>query len=363
MKKILVIEDEPDLRDSILDILDAEGFYAIGAENGAVGIQSAQDFYPDLILCDVMMPELDGYGVLTQLRSNPKTATVPFLFLTAKADRSDVRQGMQSGADDYLTKPFTHDELLQAIAARLDKQAVIEQKTQEKLDDLRHNISLALPHELNTALNVISGMASILVEEYDSIAPAELLEIAESIQEGTKRLHRLVYNSLLIVKLDLLATNPEQCQALKQNRLEDTESVITEIAMQKAEQYNRKGDLKLELHPVTVHMSEWKLKKLLEELLDNALKFSQPGSAVQVYSSHHNHQFVLHVIDYGCGMTSEQIASVGAYVQFDRSMREQQGVGLGLAIVKRLTQLYDGGFSIESVPGKQTIVRIALPSL
>jgi len=360
MKKILVIEDEPDLRDSILDILDAEGFYAVGAENGKEGVRVAGEFQPNLILCDVMMPELDGYGVLNNLRDNPKTATIPFLFLTAKADKTDFRQGMEAGADDYLTKPFTHDELLQAIATRLGKQEVIEQQTQEKLDDLRHNISLALPHELNTALNVISGMASILVEDYDSIAPAELLEIAESIQEGTKRLHRLVYNSLLMVKLDLLAVSPEQVLALQKNRLEDTESVITEVALQKAAQYNRGNDLTLELGDVSAQISEWKLKKLVEELLDNAFKFSELGSSVQVFSSSHNNHFVLHVIDYGHGMSEEQIANVGAYMQFDRPTHEQQGVGLGLALVKRLTHLCGGDVIIESVFGKQTIVRIAL---
>ncbi|WP_373529995.1 response regulator [Nostoc sp.] len=127
MTKILVIEDEPESRDIFLDSLEAEGFEAIAAENGLVGIQQAQEHLPDLVLCDIMMPELDGYGVLNTLRQNPLTATIPFIFLSAKSSKTEVRQGMKLGADDYLTKPSTVEELLEAIATRLEKQAAMRQ--------------------------------------------------------------------------------------------------------------------------------------------------------------------------------------------------------------------------------------------
>lgn len=123
MKKILVIEDDQPIRSAILKFLQAESYDAICAPDGYAGIQLALEQAPDLILCDIMMPECDGYEVLTTLRQNPATASLPFIFLSAKADRSDLRQGMDLGADDYLTKPFTRDELLGAIAARLSKQA------------------------------------------------------------------------------------------------------------------------------------------------------------------------------------------------------------------------------------------------
>lgn len=127
MTRILVIEDEAESRDIFLDSLEAEGFEAIAAENGRVGVVKAQEHLPDLVICDIVMPELDGYGVLTTLRQNPLTATIPFIFLSAKATKAEVRQGMDLGADDYLTKPSTIEELLRAIAARLKKQADIRQ--------------------------------------------------------------------------------------------------------------------------------------------------------------------------------------------------------------------------------------------
>lgn len=116
MKKILVIEDEAQTRNIFLECLEAEGFNAIGAENGRVGLQRIREYLPDLVVCDILMPELDGYGVLAQLRQDPITAVIPFIFLTAKTAEVERRHGLELGADGYLTKPCTTEELLRAIA-------------------------------------------------------------------------------------------------------------------------------------------------------------------------------------------------------------------------------------------------------
>lgn len=115
MTNILVIEDEQTVRENILELLDAEGFEAMGAENGRIGLELAQQQLPDLILCDIRMPELDGYGVLTALRAKPITATIPLIFLSAKAAKADLSAGMELGANAYITKPFTLGELLETI--------------------------------------------------------------------------------------------------------------------------------------------------------------------------------------------------------------------------------------------------------
>ncbi len=119
MKKVLVIEDEPEMRRNLLTILRLEKFLPIGAENGRAGLRLARAENPDVILCDVMMPEMDGYGVLEALRRDAETATTPFIFLTARGEKLDQRAGMDLGADDYLTKPVTKADLLSAINARL----------------------------------------------------------------------------------------------------------------------------------------------------------------------------------------------------------------------------------------------------
>ncbi len=183
MKKILVIEDEELLRANIVQILEFEGFVIIEANNGFLGIKLAQEHLPDLILCDIMMPEIDGYGVLGTLSQNPITATIPFIFTTAKASKADLRQGMNLGADDYLTKPLAADELLSAISSRLKKQETFSQsyvaelkQVEEQLHHLIHYDSLTnLPNQflLRERLNQL-----IIQADYeDSLVPIFLLKL------------------------------------------------------------------------------------------------------------------------------------------------------------------------------------------
>src|SRR5829696_2138393 len=126
-KRVLVIDDNTDLRENTAEILDLAGFKTFTAENGKRGVEVATREKPDVIVCDIMMPELDGYGVLHLLRKNPDTQNIPFIFLTAKTERSDFRKGMEMGADDYVTKPFEDIELLNAIEVRIKKLEVLQQ--------------------------------------------------------------------------------------------------------------------------------------------------------------------------------------------------------------------------------------------
>jgi DNA-binding NarL/FixJ family response regulator len=126
MKKILVIEDEPEMRENLITILKLENFQTVAAANGRIGIDRARKEKPDVIVCDVMMPEIDGHAVLEALRQDPETARIPFIFLTAKGEKRDVRSGMNLGADDYLTKPVAKADLLAAISARLKRHSELE---------------------------------------------------------------------------------------------------------------------------------------------------------------------------------------------------------------------------------------------
>lgn len=127
MTTILVIEDQAPLRANIVGILEEEGFNVVGFERGFTGMMWALKHAPDLIICDIMMPDMNGYSVLNELRNYPATATVPFIFLSAKADKNSIREGLNLGADDYLTKPFRPAQLLKAIATRLEQPATEQQ--------------------------------------------------------------------------------------------------------------------------------------------------------------------------------------------------------------------------------------------
>jgi signal transduction histidine kinase len=359
--KILVIEDEESIRENILDLLEAENFEGIGAINGKVGIKLANEQIPDLILCDMMMPEVDGHGVLKALRSEPLTATIPFIFLTAKADKSDIRTGMEQGADDYITKPCTPQELLKAIAIRLEKQKTISRQSQKTLDELRTNISMSLPHELRTPLNAIMGFSELILSEYQVLKESDILEMIGQIQTSGHRLYRLIQNFLLYAELEIAATNPELLKEMRNSEFSCVKSLLTQKARQQAKHANRTDDLQLNLHDSSVAIDSVRLAKIVEELLDNAFKFSLEGTPVVLSTLVENQTFILSVKDQGRGMTADQIAQLEAYRQFDRKIYQQAGLGLGLAIVQRLAELHGGKFKIESLPQQETIVCVSLP--
>ncbi len=136
-EKILIIEDNDGIRENVVEILEMANYTVYKANNGKLGLEMALKHLPDIILCDIMMPELDGYGVLHMLNKNAETSTIPFIFLTAKADHKDLRKGMEMGADDYLTKPFDDMELLNAIDVRLRKKAYVEHQQQTKANEFK----------------------------------------------------------------------------------------------------------------------------------------------------------------------------------------------------------------------------------
>ncbi len=143
MKRILLIEDNKDVRENTAEILKLSKYQVITAKNGKEGVELAQTEKPDLIICDIMMPILDGYGVLHMLSKSEETSGIPFIFLTAKAERGDFRKGMEMGADDYLTKPFDDVELLNAIESRLKKNEILKKEFAKNIDGISDFINEA----------------------------------------------------------------------------------------------------------------------------------------------------------------------------------------------------------------------------
>jgi DNA-binding NarL/FixJ family response regulator len=163
MKKILIIEDQAPMRRNIALMLEMEGFEVFTAENGRHGVEKALATPPDLILCDVMMPELDGYGVVQALRAERATATTPFIFLTAKSDKSDVRIGMNFGADDYLTKPVIREDLLAAVHARFARAEAFEERIQAAASEGGFNPDFSSFEPLRAELGLTPREAEVLL--------------------------------------------------------------------------------------------------------------------------------------------------------------------------------------------------------
>ncbi len=362
MTTILVIEDEPTIRENIVETLELTNYKVLAAQNGLVGVYLARQHRPDLIICDIMMPELDGYGVLLDLHSDSLMSTVPFIFLTAKSDRAAIREGMGLGADDYLTKPFTPPELLDAVSVRLNKHSAIIQEHEQKLENLRGNLILLLPHELRTPLTAILGYSDLLLADDDLKDMPHVLSMVNSINRAGKRLYHLVENFLLYAQIEILKVDDERKANLQENYTAIPQAIIEEQAILKAREVNREADLRLDVIDVeAVRVAQDSLKKIVGELVDNAFKFSKAGTPVDVGTTVADAKYVLSIRDLGRGMTPQQIADIGAYMQFERTLHEQQGSGLGLSIARGLVELQGGQLTIESIPNQRTTVSVVFP--
>lgn len=362
MSLILVVEDEDHIRNNISEILTYENYHVIQASNGIQGVKMAQEYKPDLILCDVLMPGLTGWDVLLELRSNAATADLQFVFLTALADRASARKGMSHGADDYVPKPFTHKELLDSVSTRLKRREEAQNRQRERLDQLRRNIIYALPHELRSPLTGILSCAEFLLMDHPTGLEIDRVQnVARIIERSGKRLQRLIENYLYFAQLEMIAGDTSRREEFRTHRAGNPGGVIYEASRERAVTYQRPNDLQLNLDNVGIGMAEENLQKLVSELVDNACKFSQPGTPILVETRINGDVFAIRVVDQGRGMEEQEVQNIDPFAQFQRTLFEQQGVGLGLAIVRRLTDLYGGQFSIVSQPNQGTDVMVMLP--
>ena len=359
---ILVIDDEDLFREGICTVLTIEGYEAIAASNGKSGFELAQKRLPDLILCDVNMPDMDGYETLTLLRSDMRTSTIPAILMTGvMKEYEQVRQGMNIGADDYIMKPFTIPDLLSTIQSRLLKQEILVKKAESKLKLLRQNITYSLPHEMRIPLTALIGFSELLQTGYKEMDREEIGIIAQMMVTSSYRLHKIIEKFLDYSHIELLTHNNNSISKMRREMTENIDEIIRNYAKQIAVESGRLQDLHVELQPGRAQISELDLKKIVTYLVENAFKFSQSGTTVNVRGIIKDNQYQIIIQDAGRGMSESQIASIGGYMQFERQKNEQQGLGLGLITAKRLTEIYGGSFTIESSINIGTTVTVNLP--
>ena len=361
MAKILIVDDDAQLRSTIQMVLKLKGYEVIDADNGVTALKLARAALPDLVISDINMPQADGFAALVELRKDPTTAAIPLILMTGESEAAGMRKGMELGADDFLSKPFAMNALLKAVEARLRKQDVVKETAEKKLAELRANLSLMLPHELNTPLVGILGYGEIISTCADSLQPAELAEMGKNILESGQRLQRLIQNFLIYSQLELLRADDKEIAAMRAKRVGDVNETLTLIARTKAQSAGRLNDLRAEICNGSVACAEDLLSKIVEEILGNALKFSKPGTPVKFSAVPEGKMLKIAISDQGRGMKPEYINSIAAYVQFDRRQHEQQGSGLGLIIAKRLIELHGGTLVLESSETTGTTATVRLP--
>ena len=354
-KKIIIIDDNEELRNVTKYVLEMEGYEVLTASNGEEGVKMVKKHKPDLILCDLLMPGIDGFEVKRQLSMDVSTMIIPFIFLSAVSEQQIIRKGMSFGADDYLVKPVVLDELLSTISTRLEKSIQFRQYFKDKTEGLKNSIVGLLSHELLTPLTSILGFSAILKEE-DSLSRFEIKKVASAIEESGNQLYQLVNKNIKyaknLVESDKAKTNPN---------LVNSAEVIINSAVLIARKYRRNNDLVLQLNDCAVSIESYDFEFIISEIVDNAFKFSKENTQVQIKSSIVNDENVLQISDNGIGFPMDKLSDIGAFNQFDRNINEQQGVGFGLITSILIIQRYGGKINIlNNNPGTEVIITFPL---
>ncbi|MFD2937876.1 hybrid sensor histidine kinase/response regulator [Spirosoma flavum] len=359
--QLLLIEDDAQIRHNVTELLSLSGFRIATADNGREGITQALLSPPDLILCDIMMPDVNGYQVLETLRGIPSLATVPFIFLTAKTNPMDMRQGMLLGADDYLTKPFSIDGLLGAIDTRLHREAARKADLQVKLQAHRRTIGQLSAHEYNTPLSGIIGLTTLLLENDGDFDAAQHRSILTMIKASGQRLKRSLDKQQLMALLEQLdSTHAAYPSYSTGQAVIDAESVEKQVLLVKQWQ-DCPVVAQCDVASARVGLSSENLALILTEVLDNAFKFSDGSGPIRIKGHRQGQAYHLRISNQGQPFTQADIDQIEPYRQFNRHHYEQQGFGLGLSIVKKLLTLHEGILQLDGDPSGETILTLILP--
>ncbi len=363
-QRILVVEDHKLLLQAIRDLLETQGYEVSLALNGVEALEIMQDITPDLILSDIMMPQMDGYTFYEKVRENPKWVRIPFIFLTARGQHEDIKRGKALGVEDYLTKPFDTEEVAIAVRSRLERAEAIQQATEHEFDVLKQDIINVLSHELRTPLTYIAGYTELALEDASDLSPEELVTFLEGIQKGADRLHDLVENMLIGVQID---TNQSQQEYDKFAKVHTDLRDIIHVTVQNYQAIAEQQQVSLEeelpetLPPVKLHPPFF--IDALARIIDNGIKFSAiPPRYVRITAKADGNTVNIHVSDGGPGISNEQRESIFKRLQqVNRNKMEQQGTGMGLFIAYSYIQIHGGEIIVESELGKGSTFTIQLP--
>jgi two-component system sensor histidine kinase/response regulator len=351
--KILFIDDDLNIRESTTELLIYKNYEVKSASNGQEALDLLDNWIPDLILCDIMMPVMDGYTLHEIIKENAPLVAIPFIFLTAKKENNLMRKCMFDGVDDFISKPFKVKELLKIIETKIDRF--------QKIKNVHNNLYLGdkkyFLHEVNTPLNGIMGSIDLLLEHSNNLEKGEITTFYNAIKTSGERLNRTMQNLILYESLknnELNFSDDEHCEVL--NIFFETKKKILSTYK------NQEKRITFEIDKSNLKISKANLQFILFELIDNALKFS-PNSTIIIVSGEKfdDKYYELVIRDFGIGFSEEELKTINAAQQFNRDEREQQGLGLGLYLSKTIIKKIKGVFSIISNEKKGTKISLFLP--
>ena len=353
--KILIAEDEILIAREIEGILQDLSYEVVAiVHDGEAAIQKIAETQPDLVLMDIVMPGAkDGIDTANHIR---KEFQIPVVYLTAHADTDTLERAKISEPFGYILKPFQASELNTTIQIALNRHRI----EHLKLSNLRSNINAYLPHEINTPLCIILGSLNLLMNHYETLSAKEVSEMLKSTYMAATQLDKMCQNFLLHAEMETLAADPHQLQELRRDITYSTAAYIRGWIEEKATEFSRNADVQLEIQESSASICKVYLRRIVQELLENAFKNSEPGTPVWVMSEPIGTHFYFTIRDRGKGLSLDQIANLGEYIQFNREIYERKGLGLGLSLIKRLVELHHGTLTVHSEAGVGTTVAVKL---
>lgn len=358
-KPLILIVDDIEANVQLLATMLAENGFDLGvAYSGKEALDSISAYKPDLILLDIMMPEMDGFQVAKILKGNLATKDIPIIFLTAKADINDITKGFEIGANDYITKPFQSQELLARVNTHLRLKFTMEELV--KMNNIRNKFFSIIAHDLKNPFSGILGLAEMLAEDTDKLSPEEIRQTGVVMYKSAKVLYELLEN-LLEWSRSQLGTIEFRQHPLSVN--EYIEKAI-QIYKLKAEQkgVNLRSFLNNEMF---VYADNFMLNTILRNLIGNAIKFTPSGGIILVGATNcENEDFIkFFVRDNGIGIPEEGKQKLFRMdVKYVRTgTNDEVGTGLGLILVKELVEKHGGQIWFESEVGQGTTFYFTLP--
>ncbi|MCB0106665.1 MAG: response regulator [Caldilineaceae bacterium] len=361
---ILVVEDNVDLNMAICEILESFEFEVHSAKDGFDALGWLKGNKPDMILCDIMMPGMDGYTLLKHTRADNSLRTLPFMFLTARTSVADRRMAKEIGIEDYLTKPVDSNDLIAAINNALRRRQIMQAEMQEQLNGLRDRIVGILQHEFRTPLTFVLGYAEYLLDVTNSdFNVDELRTSATAILDGGRRLQQLIETFLLLAELQNRELDMKDAGKVRAIDLwMDTIQEFTPICATAGLHLNLSSDNDDAYLLADTEM----VREALRRLMDNAIRYRRPESKViwlSVESVPTATYVGLRIRDEGAGMPAEQLKRYAtAFEQYDRDNRTEPGAGLSLALIRHVAHLHGGSLEIESDLGVGSTFTLWLPA-
>ncbi|MCB0317255.1 MAG: response regulator [Bdellovibrionales bacterium] len=359
---ILVVDDNPLITNVLNSLFKAENYRVYTSTNGKEALDVLDKKNVDVIVCDVMMPQMGGYELHERIRKNPEFSHIPFVFLTALSEEDEIYSGKSSGADDYVVKPFDPKALIAMIKGKVNRSKNLKNLSDERYESYRKRVIHTLSHEFRTPLVAINTGTELLLEQNNGVVDDKIRNLLEAIQRGGMRLERLVNDFMLLQQIEAGIAKRVFDSRAKVIPVDSIAEHVFEWIEQETLERGFKVKSNFRSSGINVFVYAEQIEDILRRLVHNAVKFSFDRKAIEFCTYRLDQEVALEIRDRGIGLDAERVKeAIDVFGQIDRDKLEQQGGGLGLAIAGRYANINSGRLEFENREDGGAAVSLVLP--